>query len=81
MPDGAENPPRLKRDTIAQIHKDVKANMAKLDSCAGPHHFVELPGSTFLDRKYECSKCGGTVRAPDYRWYMRGLSHGRLHPE
>jgi len=64
-----------------QILREIKANGALLDGCAGPHTFVphERYGSDGkgMVRKYRCQLCGGTVDVIAKLWYERGLKHGQ----
>lgn len=67
------------------IIEDVKANLARLDGCAGPHRLALVPdpkreaqGLSLLGRKYFCSTCGGTMDAAAALWYARGLRAGAI---
>lgn len=56
---------------------EVRANLAKLDGCAGPHDFKPIePREHRLFGKLRCEKCGGQIQRSDYIWYERGLKHG-----
>ncbi len=60
-----------------EIIKEVKANQARLESCAGPHQFVihtTIPG-TPLGKTYRCERCQGTVDHHAHYWYQLGLKH------
>ena len=79
-----------KPGTVDKIFQQVKANSAKLDSCAGPHVF-----SVPLERRtkepvtgtltpaqrfgchWRCSQCGGQVDSITKLWYEKGLKHGQ----
>lgn len=65
-----------KMDT-QQILRDVKANLAKLDHCPGPHVFQPfvIPHRTFP--RYRCAICGGEVEGTNKLWYEKGLAHAR----
>lgn len=58
------------------IMAQVKANIARLDGCAGPHDFHERPEvPRKLFAKRVCSKCGGEISSSDFYWYQKGLAH------
>lgn len=63
---------------INEIWEQVKANHARLDSCAGPHDFsIEGRKQGQLVRDWQCSKCGGTLDSVNVQWYRKGLAdHG-----
>ncbi len=56
---------------IGNIMKEVKANIALLDTCARHDFGPRIP----LQRKYACSNCGGTVDTAARYWYGKGLEH------
>lgn len=70
----------------------VKDNIAKLDSCSGPHNFnicldrrtrepVENPTpQQMFGARWRCSKCGGDVETTNKKWYERGLVDGYSQP-
>lgn len=70
---------------VKVLFEEVKANIARLRDCDGPHDFVgiesELQGETKdggkLYRRYICTKCGGKLIAHDVHWYKQGLAHGQ----
>lgn len=74
-----------------EIFIQVKANMAKLDSCPGPHSFsiclnrrTKEPISNptpqqLFGARWRCSKCGGDVDYHDKMWYSKGLMDGVKH--
>jgi len=66
----------LGREGMNKVWLEVKANIAKLDSCAGPHDFSQDDPSD-LRSKCTCSKCGGKISRSDCRWYELGLKHAR----
>lgn len=60
-----------------EILKEIRENMARLESCAGPHNFsIDATPKKPLFKKWTCSKCGGTIDAINRTWYERGLKHG-----
>ncbi len=69
----------ISREEADQLFREVKANHARLDACAGPHDFQvnEMYPHGKLVRNYKCSKCGGIVETLHKNWYERGLAHGR----
>lgn len=65
-------------ETMNEILRNVKANIAKLDGCKGPHEFaLSEPEEGQVVRRYVCSKCGGHVEAIYKLWYEEGLAHGK----
>lgn len=62
-----------------QIMAEVKANMAKLDGCVGPHDFVRMEEKLFS--KFRCTKCGGVVPGDSAGWYRKGLLAGGATPD
>lgn len=56
-----------------EILAEVKANIAKLQSCQR-HEFDQMDGSQFA--KFRCRHCGGIARGVEVVWYRRGLEHG-----
>lgn len=60
-------------DTKA-ILVEVKANMAKLESC--PRHDFQR-NENKLFSKFRCSVCGGTVDSITVHWYKKGLEHAK----
>lgn len=67
-------------DTKA-ILAEVRANMAKLEGCAGPHDFsVPLRKIGSLIAEWSCAKCGGHIPNIEKIWYERGLAHGQGLP-
>ena len=61
---------------IKRIQQEVKANVARLEACTGPHQF-ETIDDRFLREKHRCKLCGGVVDNRGRYWYDRGLAHGR----
>lgn len=67
------------------ILAEVRENHAKLDGC-NLHDFQGLPERAMqckdglIYRDYRCARCGGKVSASEYRWYMRGIEHGKASP-
>jgi hypothetical protein len=61
---------------INGILQEVKENIARLDSCPGPHIFVDINPPRTLVKNYLCTKCHGTVDSHAYRWYSKGQTHG-----
>jgi hypothetical protein len=57
----------------------VLANRKKLDDCVGPHDFSKdlTPTQTLLKR-WECTKCGGSVDSHAKHWYDAGLLDGQV---
>lgn len=56
-----------------QILADIRVNMAKLKSCAGPH---EWEPQTKLFERRRCKLCGGTMDSVTSRYYDDGVAHG-----
>lgn len=61
----------LPKTQVLELWEQVKQNKQRLDGCEGPHRF-ERDG-----REFRCGRCGGTVSAVAYAWYLAGLEHGR----
>jgi hypothetical protein len=60
------------RAEVKAIWEDVKANQARLNTCARPHDFrQDEPGT--LRSKWTCALCGGKVTSREARWYILGL--------
>jgi hypothetical protein len=56
-----------------KILAEIRANMAKLKGCVGPH---EWEPQTKLFERRRCTKCGGTMESTASRYYDDGLAHG-----
>lgn len=59
----------------ARIMNEVKSNLARLDSCPGPHVFG--PWKQSFGAQYKCERCGGVIPSMMRSWYEKGLKHGR----
>lgn len=65
------------------VFEEVKANLARLDGCPGPHRFAPVERADGvtprggLTNEYRCATCQGTVSGHVRHWYERGLAHGR----
>lgn len=70
----------ITREESKAILKQVRANLAKLDGCPGPHDLVPherfKPGSPIV-RNHRCTLCGGVMDMAYIHWYQQGLKHGR----
>jgi hypothetical protein len=64
-----------------EILEEVRANLARLNGCAGPHDFQPIDEGQRLSRKARCSKCAGEVRTSDWHWYERAMEHVRADIE
>lgn len=69
-------------DTIridsAAILAAVRENIARLDSCAGPHDFSEVVARAGrLGTRYRCTACRGEADRLQVLWYQQGLAHAR----
>lgn len=62
-----------------EILAQVRANMAKLDGCSGPHDFQPITEQKFFCR-YRCTKCQGEVDSHAKIWYAKGLKHAAPKP-
>jgi hypothetical protein len=62
---------------IRAVLDDVTRNVSVLETCS-KHDFSipETPPNSMLSR-FKCSRCGGTVRGTEKRWYEFGLNHAR----
>lgn len=60
-----------------KILDDVRANMACLESCEGPHDFKVRENAALMSNRYICTKCLGKINGSKYHWYMEGLKHGK----
>ena len=63
-----------------QLWKQVQENHKTLDSCAGPHVFVDQTPERAIGKKFRCSACGGTADGVARHWYERGLVDGAAGP-
>jgi len=69
-----------------ELWKSIKLNHKRLDECSGPHDFIgdeteawsETKDGGRLYKRYVCTKCNGKITSHDWRWYTRGLEHGRI---
>lgn len=71
--------PRVTRDVadFRVILREVRANLATLNGCTGPHNFMPAePDAPSFGRKYRCTLCGGVVDNHAYHWYNLGIQHG-----
>jgi len=64
----------IPRAELEGIWEAVKVNQGRLESCAGPHDFLTVPGNA---RRLRCARCGGEMSPSDVFTYTRGLEHGR----
>lgn len=61
---------------------EVKANMARLESCPGPHTFEPtewMDDKRILARYHTCRTCLGRLESTKVRWYEMGLMAGRAN--
>jgi hypothetical protein len=58
-----------------EVLAEVRANLATLEACPGPHEFQEIKDGKAFGPKWRCSKCGGVVDHQAAAWYTRGLAH------
>lgn len=65
----------LSKEETGKIFENVKANFKRLDECNGPHDFEKV-GEDFR-AIYRCRKCNGEISQRDYKWYAKGLEHGK----
>ncbi len=70
----------LTKQNMDDILKQVKANIARLNGCEGPHDFKPQSGKpeATIGEKYECTICKGRVDHIAYAWYQKGLDHANL---
>lgn len=54
----------------------AKSNGRALDSCAGPHAFVDITPEKTFGKTYRCSACDGEADSQARHWYELGLKHG-----
>ncbi|HEV7267353.1 MAG TPA: hypothetical protein VGN83_20960 [Falsiroseomonas sp.] len=57
----------------------VNENAERLASCPRPHDFVprtNIPGKSTKQSWWQCTLCGGVLRARTYGWYLRGRYDG-----
>lgn len=67
----------IPRQEMVSIAEHVKANLAALDACPGPHEFtVDTTPDRTIGKRWRCAKCGGEVDCGVKMWYERGLAHG-----
>lgn len=69
----------MTREAMHALIEHVKANVAALDACPGPHDFVDITPGKIIGKRYRCSTCLGEIDGVALVWYQRGLVHGR-HP-
>lgn len=62
-----------------RILAEVKANIAKLNGCEGPHLFEPYAyygnDPTGLPRDFKCKRCGGVTSSINAHWYNDGHRH------
>ena len=59
-----------------ELWATVRANSRALDSCAGPHEFVDISPDRPCGKRWRCSLCNGELEGAYYLWYKRGVDHG-----
>lgn len=64
----------LHRTDLLDLWESVKANSAKLDSCAR-HDFVQIEPERAIGGRYRCARCNGEADSVAVRWYRDGLLH------
>ena len=69
----------IERETIVSIWEEVRANSARLESCA--RHAFPDPEPGRLAGRYTCANCQGWADGSAVFWYRRGLAHGAAAPE
>ena len=68
---------QLSQDDLKDIWAKVQENHRILDLCVGPHEFLSItPDPKKLDKKFQCTKCGGVITSSDLFWYNHGVGHG-----
>ena len=66
----------LSESTVQDIWAEVRDNASRLSQCDKPHEFEVIQPTDAerpIDLRYRCVKCGGEIRAHEYRWYLRGV--------
>jgi hypothetical protein len=63
-----------------EVLAEVRANLAILESCPGPHDFQEIKDGKVFFAKWRCATCGGVVDSAAAAWYTRGLAHAAKAP-
>ena len=73
------------RKQSKEILEEVKANIARLKTCPGPHDFsigINLTGKEGgvsprgnIYSRYQCSICKGEISTSNKLWYTKGLEH------
>ena len=67
----------ISKEGMKKIWGDVKENHKKLNGCKRPHDFnIDLNPEKKMGKKWECTKCGGTVDGIHKKWYEEGLCDG-----
>ena len=61
----------LSRADVLSIAEQVKANHAKLNSCAY-HEFAPILPLVPVRQRYRCINCGGEIDAIAHMWHERG---------
>lgn len=57
-----------------QLIEEVKVNMDKLNHCEAPHDFsIDMDKGKPINKRFQCTKCGGYIWEIDKIWYERGL--------
>ncbi len=67
---------KITKDDLNKIWSEVKLNRVKLASCSGPHDFsVDVSPQKNVGKKWQCTKCLGTIDSINREWYLLGLTH------
>lgn len=67
----------IPKPEMVSIAEHVKANLAALDACPGPHEFaIDATPDRTIGKRWRCAKCGGEVDFGAKLWYEKGLAHG-----
>jgi hypothetical protein len=63
----------LTKADMQGILANVRANLARLDTCA-VHRFEAIEPDRVMSR-YRCTHCKGEVDSHAAHWYARGMAH------
>lgn len=69
----------ITKEESLQMLKEVRANIAKLNSCKR-HVFDEAPQHSFMHR-HTCMNCGGKADRLAVFWYNRGIEHSKAQQD
>ncbi len=60
-----------------KLWADARINGARLDTCQGPHAFVDATPEKQIGKRWRCFLCRGECDSAAKHYYEQGLAHGR----